>query len=254
MSQYSYTKKPDFLGDGSQDRSTSAAQLFATPMGWVAPIAGMGFSATSSLTAVGTTATAVTATPHGLVTGSYALIVGATPEAYNGYRQVTVTDDTTFTYTIDTSGPVVATVQGKVYKAVEVVVAIGDLGIVSADALTVPTYTAAISYSALAAMVTGDVFTVTLTASEPVEVQGAPKISVTINGTVRQATYDQATSTDTSLKFKYTLVAGDVATAGQIVVAAETTGGQIADVLPSNKRQPVTVAFTAPDASAVSAN
>ena len=136
----------------------------------------------------------------------------------------------------------------------EVLVACRNLAAVNTDAAVAPTYTAAVSYSALAHMVTNDVLTVTLTASEAVEVLGAPKITVTINGTARQASYDQASSTSTSLVFKYTVVAGDIATAGQITVGTATVGGYISDILPSNKRAVSTVTFTAPNATAISAN
>lgn len=57
----------------------------------------------SSLSRSGTTATANTATSHGLTTGDLVLIAGATQTDYNGYFQVTVTDADTFTYTVEGS-------------------------------------------------------------------------------------------------------------------------------------------------------
>lgn len=58
----------------------------------------------TSLTAPTTTASAVTATPHGLVVGNTVVIAGATPSAFNGTFIVTSSTASTFTYTIGTSG------------------------------------------------------------------------------------------------------------------------------------------------------
>src|SRR5262245_63873006 len=51
---------------------------------------------------VGATATATTATPHGLRTGDWVTIRGAVPDGYNGAGtiQVTVIDDTRFSYAV----------------------------------------------------------------------------------------------------------------------------------------------------------
>jgi len=57
-------------------------------------------------------ATATTAGAHGLVTGNYVTITGCTPAAYNGSFTVTVTGDTTFTYTMLTNPLGAATVIG----------------------------------------------------------------------------------------------------------------------------------------------
>lgn len=54
----------------------------------------------SSITFVTTTATLTTATNHGLSTGAVVQVSGATPAAYNGSFSITVTGDTTFTYTM----------------------------------------------------------------------------------------------------------------------------------------------------------
>jgi hypothetical protein len=54
----------------------------------------------SSITNSTTTATLTTATAHGLVNGSYVIVSGATPAAYNGTFIVTVVDSTSFTYTM----------------------------------------------------------------------------------------------------------------------------------------------------------
>jgi len=54
----------------------------------------------SSLTRVGTTVTATTASAHGYVTGDFVTVSGAVETAYNGEVQVTVTGPTTFTYAV----------------------------------------------------------------------------------------------------------------------------------------------------------
>ena len=64
---------------------------------------GFGFGPTiksiSSLTSATTTATAVTASPHGFSSGQTVNIEGASPSAYNGQYVVSVSNPTTFTYT-----------------------------------------------------------------------------------------------------------------------------------------------------------
>lgn len=54
----------------------------------------------SSITNSTTTATLTTATNHGLSTGNFVVVSGASPSAYNGEYAITVTGDTTFTYTM----------------------------------------------------------------------------------------------------------------------------------------------------------
>jgi hypothetical protein len=71
--------------------------------------------------------------------------------------------------------------------------------------------------------VTGDVMLVTVTASEAVTIDGIPKLVLTFDATERNAFFDAATSTSTSLKFKYTVVAEDVATAGQFSIGTDIT-------------------------------
>lgn len=63
----------------------------------------------SSLTRSGTTATVTTATAHGLATGGYARVAGATPTAYNGKVAVTVTGATTYTFQVSGSPTTPAT-------------------------------------------------------------------------------------------------------------------------------------------------
>ena len=67
----------------------------------------------SSASAVTTTATVTTATPHGLATGNTITVIGATPAAYNVTNAViTVTSSTTFTYTMLSAPGGVMTVIG----------------------------------------------------------------------------------------------------------------------------------------------
>jgi hypothetical protein len=51
-----------------------------------------------SITRVTTTATLTTNVPHGLSTGDYITVTGASPTNYNGNYNITVTGSTTFTY------------------------------------------------------------------------------------------------------------------------------------------------------------
>jgi hypothetical protein len=52
----------------------------------------------SSLTSIGTTATATTSSPHTLKNGDFVVITASTIDAYNGTYQITVTGANTFTY------------------------------------------------------------------------------------------------------------------------------------------------------------
>jgi len=251
MSQYNYLTKPDWSADGSKTRASAATNLYPSRMGWVAPIAGKKPLTISAMTWLGGVVTA-TSVAHGMVSGMEVLVTGVSPAGYNGYVPITVTGVDAFTYPLAVD-PGASTVQGVVYKNIEVVVAISSLDTVYTDAFVAPTYTAAVTYSGTAAMVTGDIITVTLTANEPVEVQGAPRIALTVGAATRQMAL-HSTSTSTSLVFKYTIVALDSAIAGGVVVAAATNGGYVSDVLPQNKKQLATVTFTAPDVSLATAN
>jgi hypothetical protein len=57
----------------------------------------------STITNSTTTATLTTSSPHGLITGNKVTISGASPAAYNGTYRITVTGNTTFTYTMATN-------------------------------------------------------------------------------------------------------------------------------------------------------
>lgn len=81
-------------GDIRYNTTTQQYEGFTT----VAPV-----TTITSLTNVTTTATATTAANHNLQTGDYLTITGCTPAAYNGSFSITVTGDTTFTYTMLTN-------------------------------------------------------------------------------------------------------------------------------------------------------
>ena len=72
----------------------------------------------ASITHVTTVATLTTSTNHNLVTGNYVTISGATPAEYNGTYAITVTGNTTFTYTMATSPATNATVVGTYYSTI----------------------------------------------------------------------------------------------------------------------------------------
>jgi len=81
-------------GDIRYNTTTGQYEGFTT----IAPV-----TTISSITNVTTTATATTAENHNLQTGDYVTISGCTPSAYNGSFSITVTGDTTFTYTMLTN-------------------------------------------------------------------------------------------------------------------------------------------------------
>ena len=71
-----------------------------------------GVQTISSITHDGAIATLTTASAHGLTTGAYVSITGATPSDYNGVHKITVMSSTTFTYVTDTEPASNATVVG----------------------------------------------------------------------------------------------------------------------------------------------
>ena len=66
----------------------------------------------STITHVGAVATLTTASPHGLETGNYVTISGASPSEYNGSFVITKTGASTFTYTMASTPATNATVVG----------------------------------------------------------------------------------------------------------------------------------------------
>jgi hypothetical protein len=114
--EFAQFSTPTFTGDVTctstgyiQIPSGTTAQRPATPAvgeirfnttigayeGYVNGIPG---AAISSISYVTTTATVTTNGSHGLSTGAYVVVSGATPSAYNGSFTITVTGATTFTY------------------------------------------------------------------------------------------------------------------------------------------------------------
>jgi uncharacterized cupin superfamily protein len=74
----------------------------------------------SALTSSSTTATATTAGAHGFTSGDLVVIAGASPAAYNGTYEITVTDTDEFTYTFAGSGTSPATGTIKAIKGDDV--------------------------------------------------------------------------------------------------------------------------------------
>jgi len=70
-----------------------------------------------TITHSGTTATAVTVTPHGWSTGDSIKITDANPLEYNGIFSITVVNPTTFTYTMLSTPTTDATFAGQQYKS-----------------------------------------------------------------------------------------------------------------------------------------
>jgi hypothetical protein len=66
----------------------------------------------SSITRITTQATLTTAVNHGLATGTIVVVSGASPTEFNGTYSITVTGDTTFTYTMASTPASNATVVG----------------------------------------------------------------------------------------------------------------------------------------------
>jgi len=150
---------------------------------------------------------------------------------------------------------VVPTLKGWEYQPTgEVLVAISSLNVKNSDVITVPTFTALATYSGTSTMVTGDVLTVTLTASEPVKVDGTPAISLVVGGNNRELVFNPTLSTSTSLVFEYTIVAGDSAIAGQVTIGASTAGGSVYDIIQGGALIAASVTFVAPDTSTSTVN
>ena len=214
------------------------------------------YNGTYVLATAATNAFTITSKTQGtaVLTGTPVMIKESTLNGYyNSVTRITANQFTAAGGPTSQTGTITGT-NAEFAKAFEVIWAVGELNSIYADAVVVPTYTASITYSNAAHVVTGDIVTVTLATSEPVSVQGSPKVVLNVNATTRNLVYDAATSTSTSLKFKYTAVAGDVATAGQVTTGAATVGGYVSDILPESKSQKSTVTFSAPDASGISFN
>jgi hypothetical protein len=136
----------------------------------------------------------------------------------------------------------------------EVLVAIKNLSV--KNAVAYPTFTAV--QTATTHYVTGQVLTVTVTPSKAVAVSGLPTIALAIPTGTKQAVFNRATSTSTSLNFDYTFVVGDVAAsaipiAGAIVSQAGYSITMAVDASGSSEIVPTTT-FTALVSSGVTVN
>jgi Lambda phage tail tube protein, TTP len=78
----------------------------------VVPIGRPGAAITITLTQTGGVATATSAAPHGLETGTVVEVQNATPTEYNGIHTITVVTTTTFTYPVPvaTASPATGTI------------------------------------------------------------------------------------------------------------------------------------------------
>lgn len=95
-------------------------------------------AAVTSITLSSTTATVVTTAAHGLVTGDIVLIAGAAQAEYNGVKQITVTDSTTFTFTAasGTASPATGTITflgaNKTYEGLKTITpSMGERGMIN---------------------------------------------------------------------------------------------------------------------------
>lgn len=121
-----------------------------------------------------------------------------------------------------------------------------------ADAIGLPTFTATAAYSALVNMITGDTLTITVASSEGVVVSSGSYINVVIGANTRKAYYTSGSSTTTSLAFRYIIVAGDVASAGNVSTGT-TIIGEVSDIVGQTLvANPVT--FVAPNVSSYTVN
>jgi hypothetical protein len=114
----------------------------------------------SSITNSGTTATLTTATNHGLTTGNFVVVSGASPSAYNGEYAITVTSDTTFTYTMASDPAASASTVGSYIYGLWGVVGGGETGGQNNDIFYENSQTITNNYTITSgknAMTTGDI-------------------------------------------------------------------------------------------------
>lgn len=192
--------------------NTGTRSVVATEMGWTQVVALTGTASSSGTTVTGTSTTFTA----DLRVGSVIIVGGQVRKVATIASDTSLTTDTAFSPAL--SG-------ATLLKFEEVLVALSELLSKKVDVATVPTFTLAVP--ADGDYDTGAVLTFTVTASEAVEVVNTPRIAVTIGANTRYATYSLADSTDTSLVFKYTVVAGDVDADGIVVANAinlNTTG------------------------------
>lgn len=120
-----------------------------------------------------------------------------------------------------------------------------------------PTFSGVPTFTVDVSLVTGEVITLTLTATDDVSVVGAPIVVLDINGTLRDMVYSSGDSTSTSLVFKYTAVAEDVALAGEVSIGTAVVGGTIYQISTQDSKvyqQNIGVSFAEVDVSTVTFN
>ena len=198
----------------------------------------------TAITSATTTATVTTAFPHNLQAGDKVTIsgyIGLASPTYDANFNIEATvlagglTASQFTYTITTSAG-----DGNAATATNM-----KLSIISS------------SSSPYGHGAAGGIVTCTVTASEPVAITGTPSVPLSIKTftgtTARTMTYSSADSTDSSLVFKYTVVAADVSggtggVLGTYTPATNTTiaGATFSDKLQAKIEGPASVAtFTA---------
>ncbi len=236
MSQFSYVTKPDWNNDGLRPNHVSS-NVFPTELGWMAPMPGTGFTPVTNVSWSGGTTT-FTASGHPFVDAQDVLVTTVSPSGYNGYYPlIHVVDANTFSV----SGTVNSgsfTASGKAQQRGEIVAAIRGLDIVNADLIVPPTFTATTSpVSGSLSVAASGIISVTVTPSEPVYVdvsQGIPYVALTIGSNTRYAVFDPASSTSTSLVFKYQVVTGDIGGSTTVAASVSLNGGSINDIAASS--------------------
>lgn len=197
---WSLTQAPQIYTVGN----TQTFTVVATDYGWTRVL---GLTGTANSTGVNVTGTGTKFTTE-LAVGRK-IVVGAQIRTV-----ATIADDTHLT-TTTAFNPVLS--GATILRLEEVLVGLSELLAKKADAAGVPTFTLAVPANATYG--TGQVLTFTVTPSEAVEVTNTPRIQLTIGAATKYALYDAAASTDTSMVFKYTVVAGDASGGGGITVA-----------------------------------
>lgn len=238
---WSLTTAPEIYSIGN----TGTFSVVATEMGWtqVLALAGTASSSGTTVTGTSTTFTADLRVGSRIVVGSQVRTVTAIAS------DTSLTTDTAFNPAL--SG-------ATVLKFVEVLVALSELLSKQGDINVVPTFTLAVP--ADGDYDTGAVLTFTVTSSEAVGVVNTPRIAVTIGANTRYATYSAADSTETSLVFKYTVVAGDTDADGievANVINLNTTGKVKDKILASGGTVDVAVGdltFTVPATTGITVN
>lgn len=224
--------------------NTFTYSVVATELGWTRVLGLAGTASSSGTTVTGTSTTFTTDLRVGsrIIVGTQLRTVAA------------IASDTSLTTTV-AFNPALS--GATILRFEEVLVGLSELLTKKTDSTTVPTFTIAVP--ADGNYVTGAVLTFTVTASEAVTVVNTPRIALTIGANTRQALYSAADSTETSLVFKYTIVAGDLDTDGIAVASAMNlnTTGKVKDKIIGGSEVEVAVGsltFTPPSTAGVTVN